>query len=296
MYFDNAEGMVFRPPSEAKSLIIRVTIGCAHNNCTFCGMYRGVKFRTRPMEEIKDLIKNAARYYPDARRIFLADGDALVLKNDKLLEIMQIITDSFPKLQRITCYGGPKDILRKTPEELIALKNAGLQIIYLGIESGDDEVLAEVCKGATSAEMIEAGQKVVAAGIKLSAMVILGLGGKEKSEQHAKNSARVVSAINPTMLSALTLMLQEGTPLRAAADRGEFHPLSPYEILQELKLLVENINVTSSCIFRSNHVSNFLPLAGTLPQDKEQMVKDAEHVLRRFKHMTDPTYNNTGIF
>ena len=296
MYFDNAEGMVFRPPSEARSLILRVTIGCAHNECTFCGMYRDVKFRVRPMTEIAALISQAARYYPDARRVFLADGDALVLKNDKLLEIMKMVTDAFPKLQRITCYGGPKDILRKTPEELEALKKAGLQIIYLGIESGDDEVLADCRKGATAEEMIAAGQRVVASGIKLSTMVILGLGGREKSMQHALNSAKVVSAINPTMLSALTLMLQEGTPLRAAADRGEFHPLSPFELLQELRLMLENINVTSPCIFRSNHVSNFLPLAGTLPQDKEQLLIDTDTVLARFKNKTTPTYNNTGIF
>lgn len=296
MYFDNAEGMVFRPPSEAKSLILRVTIGCSHNACTFCGMYSDVRFRTRPMEEISALISKAARLYPGQRRVFLADGNALVLKTEKLLDIMQQLHEAFPKLSRITCYGGPQDILRKTPEELVALKNAGLQIIYLGIESGDDEVLEKVCKGATPEEMIAAGQKVIAAGIKLSTMVILGLGGRERTTQHALNTARVVSAINPTMLSALTLMLHDGTPLRQAADSGAFSPLSPYELLLELKLMMENIQVTSPCIFRSNHVSNFLPLAGTLPQDKEQLLSDIDQVLEHFKHKTTPTYNNTGSF
>ncbi|MDR3564562.1 MAG: radical SAM protein [Negativicutes bacterium] len=296
MYFDNAEGMVFRPPSEANSLILRVTIGCSHNACTFCGMYRDVKFRTRPPEEIASLIKQAARHYPGQRRIFLADGNALVLSTDKLLDIMGQLRASFPKLARITCYGGPQDILRKSPAELAALKTAGLQIIYLGIESGDDEVLATAGKGATGAEMIAAGQKVLAAGIKLSAMVILGLGGKERTRQHALHTAQVVSAINPTMLSALTLMLHEGTPLRAAADSGAFSPLSPYELLLELKLIMENIVVTDPCIFRSNHVSNFLPLAGTLPQDKQQLLADIDQVLEHSKHRTTPTYNNTGSF
>jgi radical SAM superfamily enzyme YgiQ (UPF0313 family) len=255
-------------------------------------MYRDVQFRIRPMDEIMALITQAAKYYPDVRRIFLADGDALVLKNDMLLKIMQLLHKSFPKLTRITCYGCPKDILRKTPEELSALKAAGMKIIYLGIESGDNEVLSYVCKGVTSAEMIEAGQKAVSSGIKLSAMLILGLGGKEKTRQHALNSAAVINAINPHMLSALTLMLHDGTPLRYSADHGEFQPLSPYELLQELKVMIENINVTTPCIFRSNHVSNFLPLAGTLPQDKEKLLEDINHVLQQFKNKTSPTYNN----
>lgn len=297
MYFDNAEGMVFRPPSEAKSLILRVTIGCAHNECTFCSMYRGVRFRTRTQQEIFALIEKAKRYYPDTRRIFLADGNALVLSNDKLLPIMHKLRDTFPKLARITCYGGPKDINRKSVEELAALKEAGLQIIYLGIESGDDEILAQVCKGATSEEMIAAGQKVIAAGLKLSAMIILGLGGKARTEQHALNSARVVNAINPTMLSALTLMLHKGTPLREAADKGDFQPLSAYEFMLELKRMLEAVNVNEPCIFRSNHVSNMLPLAGTLPKDKDALLADINEMLAYLKDKSNkPLYNDTGDF
>jgi radical SAM superfamily enzyme YgiQ (UPF0313 family) len=296
MYFDNAEGMVFRPPSEANSLILRVTIGCSHNACTFCSMYRDVQFRARPQEEIAVLIKKAARYYPEQRRVFLSDGNALVLKTERLLDTIRLLRESFPKLSRVTCYGGPKDILAKTPEELEALKAAGLSIIYLGMESGDNQVLKDICKGATDEEMIAAGRKVIASGTKLSVMVILGLGGKERTYEHALNTARVVSAINPTMLSALTLMLHEGTPLRAAADRGEFTPLSPYELLQELKQIIENIEVTAPCIFRSNHVSNFLPLAGTLPKDKEQLLDDIDQVLEHFKHKNTPTYNDNGMF
>ncbi|HWQ62580.1 MAG TPA: radical SAM protein [Negativicutes bacterium] len=296
MYLDDAEGMVFRPPSEANSLILRVTVGCSHNACTFCAMYRDVQFRARPEEEVAALIDKAARYWPETRRIFLADGNALVLKTDRLLSILSRLRGAFPKLARVTCYGGPKDILRKTPQELAALKAAGLQIVYLGIESGDDGVLALAGKGATAAEMIAAGRRVLDAGLKLSTMVILGLGGAGLSRTHALGTARVVSAINPTMLSALTLMLHEGTPLRAEADRGAFQPLSPYELLQELKLMVENIAAAGPCIFRSNHVSNFLPLAGTMPHDKDRLLADIDEVMAVFKDRTTPTYNDGGPF
>ncbi len=296
MYCDNAEGMVFRPPSEANSFILRVTIGCAHNRCTFCGMYQDVAFRMRSYPEITRQIDYAARVSPQLRRVFLADGNALCLQTDLLLRIMADLKQAFPKLSRVTCYGGPNDILRKSPAELEALKAAGLQMIYLGIESGDDEVLASVCKGVNAASMVEAGQKVISAGIKLSAMVILGLGGKERSTQHAIHSAEVVNAINPTMLSALTLMLHEGTPLRAAADRGYFQPLSPYEFVLELKEFVSRLDVSQPCIFRSNHSSNMLPLAGTLPGNKPELLAQIDYALRVLRAETTPTYNDRGAF
>ena len=294
--FDNAEGMVFRPPSEANSFILRVTIGCAHNRCTFCSMYRDVQFRARPLSEIEPIIQKTARYYPGIRRVFLADGDALVLSTDRLLAVIDLLKANFPKLSRISCYGGPLDILRKTPADLQLLKQAGLQLVYLGIESGDDEVLARVQKGVTSEQMIEAGQKIIAAGMKLSAMLVLGLGGRELSRQHAINSARVASAINPTMLSALTLMLHRGTPLRAEAEQGLFQPLSPYEFVLELKELVNSLDMHVPCIFRSNHVSNMLPLAGTLPDDKNSLLRQAEDALQLLKNQTRPTFNDDGPF
>ena len=294
--FDNAEGMVFRPPSEANSFILRVTIGCSHNRCTFCSMYRGVQFRARPLNEIETIIRNTARHYPQLRRVFLADGDALVLSTDKLLDILALLKASFPKLSRVTCYGGPLDILRKSPEELQLLKQSGLQMIYLGIESGDDAVLSRIQKGVTSDQMIAAGQKVLAAGMKLSAMLVLGLGGKEGSLQHALGSARVASAINPTMLSALTLMLHRGTPLRGEAERGLFQPLSPFDFVVELKELITRLEMKSPCIFRSNHVSNMLPLAGTLPADKADLLDQADEALRMLKNQTRPTYNDDGPF
>ena len=182
------------------------------------------------------------------------------------------------------------------PDDLFQLKQAGLQMIYLGIESGDDEVLQLAQKGADSEQMIAAGQKVLAAGMKLSAMLILGLGGRALSRQHAINSARVASAINPTMLSALTLMLHRRTPLRAEADAGRFQPLSPFEFVVELKELVTHLNMQSACIFRSNHVSNMLPLAGTLPNDKESLLAQAEEAIHLLRNQTRPTYNDDGPF
>ncbi len=294
--FDQAEGMVFRPPSEANSFILRITIGCSYNRCTFCGMYKDVKFRVRPLAEVEALIAEGARHYPGLRRVFLADGNALALPLPHLLTVMEKLKAAFPKLTRITSYGGPRDLLSKTPDELAALKKAGLQIIYLGIESGDDDVLRWVNKGVTAAEMITAGRRVLDAGIKLSAMVILGLGGQERTIQHAVNTGKVVSAISPTMLSTLTLMLHEGTEIRAAADAGEFTPLSAHGYISELKMLLQHTHVTSPCIFRSSHVSNLLPLAGNLPADKELLIADTEEVLAHLANKKKPMYNDIGNF
>ena len=279
MHFDTAEGTVFRPPGEAHSVIIRVTIGCSHNACTFCSMYRDVKFRFRQRDEILVQINLAAKKHPDIRRVFLADGNALVLPTTKLLEIMELLHRSFPKLSRITCYGGPKDILRKSIGELTALKNAGLKIIYLGMESGDEEVLSEINKGVSSIEMTEAGRKVMAVGIKLSVMVILGIGGKKRTKEHALNTALAINDISPYMLSTLTLMLQKNTPLALAAEQGKFLSLSALEIIQELELLIRHIKVCKPCIFRSSHISNLLPLAGTLPKDKDIILSEINEML-----------------
>ncbi|GAB6180012.1 radical SAM protein [Desulfotomaculum defluvii] len=275
--------VVYRPPSEAKSFILRITKGCSHNKCTFCAMYRNIRFQVRSMEEIEKEIKQMAHYYPGLRRVFLADGNALVLSTDKLLAIMEKLHANFPMLSRITCYGAPKDILQKKPEDLVALQEAGLKIIYLGVESGDDRVLSEINKGVTANEMITAGQKVLAAGIKLSTMVILGLGGQQYTHNHAINTARVINAINPTMLGVLTLAIFDGTPLKEAVDQGKFLPLSTREGMLELKEMLENIDVQQPCIFRCNHVSNFLPLKGVLSRDKAQLLSDVQEVLEFLK-------------
>jgi radical SAM superfamily enzyme YgiQ (UPF0313 family) len=295
MYFDTAEGPVFRPPSEAESFILRVTIGCSHNRCTYCNMYRTVDFRMRTMDEIMAQINHAKGYKDFIRRIFLADGNALVLPTDQLLEILKVLRENFPKLRRVSCYAGPNDILRKSPEELRSLAEAGLKLVYYGMESGDDEVLLHVNKGVTARQSIEAGQKVVAAGIKLSLMVIIGLGGKNGSKQHAYHTAQAINAIRPTMLSALTLMMYRGSELRAEYERGEFEILSPGEIMGELYELIQGIDLSSEahCLFRSNHISNYVALAGTLPHDKEKLLTDSKKAIEHLAAMTDwDPYNN----
>ncbi|RYD02192.1 hypothetical protein N752_26155 [Desulforamulus aquiferis] len=259
MIIDHGNGLVFRPPAEANSLILRITIGCSHNACAFCAMYRRTKFLVRTDDEIFHSIELAAEKYPDTRRVFLADGNALVLSTEQLLSIISKLKSTFPKLTRVACYGGPRDILRKTVNELTVLREAGLKIVYLGIESGDDGVLIRVNKGVNSMEMVAAGQRVLKSGIKLSAMVILGLGGNEKSAQHALNTARVLNLINPTILSTLTLTLYEGTPLWESVQKGEFIPPSKEETLLELRQLLSNIQFSRPCIFRSDHASNLLP-------------------------------------
>ncbi len=295
MYFDNAEGPVFRPPSEAHSFILRVTVGCSHNACTYCNMYKSVQFRTRPMNEIMDQIHAAKPYAMHIRRIFLADGNALVLATDKLLAILDALACTFPRLQRVACYAGPRDMLNKTPAELEALKAAGLKLVYYGLESGDDVVLSRVNKGVTAAESIEAGQRIVAAGIKLSVMIIAGLGGKEHSARHAANTARVVNAIRPQMLSALTLMLYRGSELLEQFESGRFAPLSPAEIMGELYELVSGIDLPPAehCLFRSNHISNHIALAATLPKDKDRLLDDIAAARKELAAVTDwDPYNN----
>ena len=295
LYFDTADGPVFRPPSEANSFILRVTMGCSHNRCTYCNMYRSVQFRLRSMAEIMAQVNEAKKYKDFIRRIFLADGNALVLETSQLLEILEILHATFPKLRRVACYAGPRDILRKTPEELERLYEAGLTLVYYGMESGDDEVLRHVCKGVTAEESIVAGQRVVASGMKLSMMVILGLGGKSGSKAHAANTALAINAIRPNMLSALTLMMYRGSELRDEYERGEFEILSPGESMGELCELLSALDIPAEthCLFRSNHISNHVALAGTLPKDKEKLLCDARRAMVELSVLTDwDVYNN----
>ena len=234
------EGTVYRPPSEAGSLIIQLTIGCARNTCTFCNMYKDKKFRIRPLEEVVEDLEMARSYYSriKVRRIFLADGDALIVKTEDLLYIIAKCKEIFPEVERISVYGAPKDILHKTPEELAALKAAGLDMVYMGLESGADEVLQAVKKGVTADEMIEAGKKVRAAGMILSMTVISGLGGKKLWREHALGSARVISAIKPEYVGFLTLMIEPGTEMYDQYNRGEIELLTPHEVLDETETQV----------------------------------------------------------
>ncbi len=297
MFFDTYDTPVFRPPSEARSFILRVTRGCAHNKCTYCNMYRGVPFQILKDEEISRQIALAAHFGKDrVRRVFLADGDALVLPTAKLLKILQALRDTFPKLQRVSSYAAPKDILRKSEEELRQLKEAGLQLLYYGMETGDDATLKAVNKGVNGEEAVEAGRRVTASGMKLSIMVILGLAGKEGSHRHAIETAKAINIIQPTMWSALCLMLYRGSELLEQFERGEFNPLSPAELMDELYTIMENVDlpVDKHCLFRSNHVSNYVSLAGTLPRDKQRLLAEIEYSAQELRKLKKwDVYNNT---
>ena len=277
MFFDDYDTPVFRPPSEANSFILRVTRGCAHNKCTYCNMYRGVPFQVLTNEEIARQIGMAYTYNREGvRRVFLADGDALCLPTSRLLGILEALRKAFPNLQRVSSYAAPKDILRKSPEEMKQLFDAGLKLLYYGMESGDSETLLAIRKGVDGPQSIEAGKRVIAAGMKLSIMVILGIAGKEGSERHALATAKAISEIQPTMLSALCLMLYRVSELKDQFERGEFHPLSPGGLMHELQLMLENIHLPEGChtLFRSNHVSNYVNFAGTLPKDQERLIRE----------------------
>lgn len=297
MFFDTYDTPVFRPPSEARSFILRVTRGCAHNKCTYCNMYRGVPFQILSDEEISRQIALAVHYGKESvRRVFLADGDALVLPTAKLLKILQALRENFPKLQRVASYAAPKDILRKSEEELRQLKEAGLQLLYYGMETGDDITLKSVNKGVNAAEAIEAGRRVTASGMKLSLMVILGLAGKEGSQRHALETAKAINIIQPTMLSALCLMLYRGSELLDQFENGEFNPLSPQGLMEELHLMMQNIDLPQDkhCLFRSNHVSNYVQLAGTLPKDKDRLLSEIAYSAQQLGKLKSwDVYNNT---
>lgn len=266
------EGRVFRPPSEAYSLIVQVTIGCSHNKCTFCDMYKEKKFRVRKIEEVKQDFDIARRYYRNGvQRIFLADGDALMCRAEHMAEILRYIQQVFPECERVTSYGSPASILCKTPEELKMLHELGLQMIYLGLESGSDEVLKRIHKGETADEIVRAGLMVKEAGMKLSVTAIAGLGGDTLSQEHAVKTAEALSRMKPEYIGLLTLLFELETPLMRDWKEGRFHLLNPMEIAQETLTLLEHIDSEGS-VFRANHASNYVNLAGTLNRDRDKMI------------------------
>jgi radical SAM superfamily enzyme YgiQ (UPF0313 family) len=266
------EGNIFRPPSEASSLIVQVTIGCAHNDCTFCSMFKDKRFRVRSVADVIEDLEGARRAYARVDRIFLADGDALALALDKLRAILSEIRRLFPECRRIGVYGSPQDILNKRPDELSALREAGLGIVYIGAESGSDSVLKAVKKGATAAEITEAIRKVEAAGITTSVTFISGLAGADGWEDHAIMTGRVIGAAEPSYVGLLTLMVESGAPLYNDVQAGRFKLLSPLGVVDETLLLLEHTNVSRNCVFRSNHASNYISLKGTLPADRDAMI------------------------
>jgi len=278
MTYDLYDIPLYRPPSEANSLILQLTIGCSHNKCTFCNMYKTKKYREKSTEEITEHINWAKQNRLIADKIFLADGNVLAMGTEKLLTIIEDLYKQFPKLRSVTCYAGPRDILAKSEDQLLALKDAGLKMLYLGVESGSTEILRNVNKGVIADEMIEAGQKVKKCGIKLSCMIISGLGGQSLWETHAVESAKAINSISPRFLSLLTLYIDEGTVLEKDVDAGSFKMLSPRQVLEETKLMLENLQV-NKCIFRSNHASNYIALKGTLSKDKAKLIKQVTDAL-----------------
>ncbi|MGN0417837.1 radical SAM protein [Anaerostipes faecalis] len=265
------EGMIYRPPSEAYSLILQVTIGCSQNQCMFCNMYKEKIFRIRKIEEVLEDLAVARVTYHQVNKIFLADGDALICKTDYLKTILEYIQINFPECHQVTSYASPKSVLLKNTEELKLLRQSGLSMVYLGLESGNTDVLKFMKKGVSSEEMIEASKRIHDASISLSVTAISGLGGRYLWREHAEDTGKVLSMMKPEYVGLLTLMIEEDMPLFNEIEKGKFHLMSPYDILIETKKMLQNMDCPG-CIFRSNHASNYLNLRGTLNDDKRRMI------------------------
>lgn len=274
------EEPVYRPPSEADSLILQATLGCSWNRCAFCEMYRNKPFRPRPHDELLREIHAVGACNRHLRRVFLGDGDALVLSTRRLLEILAAIRTALPSVERVTCYATPANLLAKRPDELEALHHAGLGMVYVGIESGDDEVLARIDKGATQAETIAALQRAGAAGFTRSVMIINGLGGQRYSDLHADASAAVLNAVQPEYAAVLALTTPRGDARMRAAFGDKHAPLDDLQLLQELRRLLDACRLEGT-VFRSNHASNLIALAGLLDRDRERLLGELDAVIAR---------------
>jgi radical SAM superfamily enzyme YgiQ (UPF0313 family) len=263
---------LFRPPSEADSFILQATLGCSWNACTYCAMYRDKRYRVRPLEQVlADVAEGGARFPEEIRHVFIADGDPLGMPLDHWEPILLALASAFPRLRRVSTYATARNLLEKTPGELQRLRELGLSLLYIGPESGDDMTLRRIAKGADTAEHIEAARKAREAGLEQSLMFLLGAGGRERSEQHARASGRLASAMDPRFLSTLTLTIVPGTPLARLEDGGRFELPDVQGLLQELRWFVEEAHL-SAAIFRSNHASNYLPIGGRLPRDREAIL------------------------
>lgn len=278
------EGIVYRPPSEAYSLIIQVTIGCSQNHCAFCSMYKTKQFRIRSTDEIIDDFMEAREMYPKIEKIFLADGEALICPVQDLEMILKLIRKKFPECRQVTCYASPKSILLKKTDELKRLCQLGLSMVYMGLESGSDKVLEYMKKGADPKEMIKAAEKIHNAGIRLSVTAISGLGGKKWWKEHAVETGKVLSEMKPEYAGLLTLMIEEGVPLEQEIKSGRFQLMNPYEILIETREMLEHMDCPG-CIFRSNHASNYISLRGTLNKDKEKLIKQLDQAVSGSAHL-----------
>jgi len=273
------QGNIFRPPSEAQAILLQVTTGCSHNKCTFCGMYKGSRFTIKDDRTIDADLDFAARYCRNQDRLFLCDGDALVLPQRKLAAILAAVREKLPWVTRVGCYANSKSINGKSPDELSELRRLGLGIVYMGLESGDNETLERIRKGADAGRMIDMGRKVRDSGIKLSVTVLLGIAGRQRSQIHARQTGRVLSAIDPEFVGALSLMLTPNTPLYQQWLEGVWHLLEPREMLEELGEMIASTTLSDG-LFHANHASNYLPIRARLPQDKEATLALIEKALR----------------
>jgi len=272
------EGMIIRPPSEANSILLQVTVGCSHNKCTFCGTFAGERFKIKSDDIVDQDIQFAKEYCRRQRRVFLCDGDALIIPQKRLLNILKKIKTNLPWVTRVGVYANTKSIQMKTSEELAELHEHGLSIAYMGLETGDDVTLKAVRKGATAEKMIAMGNKIRKAGIKLSITVLLGLAGRERSMIHARETGRVLSAIDPEYVGALSLMLIPGTPLCNDHEEGTFPLLEPDEMLKELRQMISHTHLSRG-LFHANHASNYLPIKARMPKDKERTIQQIDQAL-----------------
>jgi radical SAM superfamily enzyme YgiQ (UPF0313 family) len=272
------EGMIIRPPSEADSILLQVTLGCSHNKCTFCGTFRDKRFNIKKDDIIFEDIEYARAHLPRQKRLFICDGDAMIVPMKRLRPILERIRDRLPWVERVGVYANTKGIGMKTDEELAELKSLGVGIAYMGLESGDDQVLADICKGATADKMIRMGKRVKQAGIQLSVTVLVGLAGKERSLVHATQTGRVLSEIDPDYVGALSLMLIPGTELHADHQDGRFQLPDPMEMLAELGQMIASTHLTDG-LFHANHASNYLPVRARLPRDKEKTLDQIARAL-----------------
>lgn len=266
------EGSMIRPPSEANSILLQATVGCSHRKCTFCGAYPGQRFSIKKDDIIFDDIDFASNYCRNQNRLFICDGDALIMPQRRLVPILEAIGKKLPWVERVGVYANTKSIRMKSEEELRELRKLGLKIAYMGLETGDDVTLKKINKGADSQRMVDMGKKIRKAGIKLSITVLLGLAGSERSDIHARETGRVLSAIDPEYVGALSLMLVPGTPLHKDYEEGKFDLISPEQMLMELGTMIATSHLTNG-LFHANHASNYVPIRARLPRDREKTLE-----------------------
>ncbi len=273
------EGDCIRPPPEADSILLQVTLGCSHNKCTFCSTFKNKRFGIKEDKTILGDILFASKYMKHQERLFLMDGDALIIPQKKLVWILERIREHLPRVKYVGSYANTKSISMKSPDDLVELRNLGLDILYLGVESGDDQVRKRVKKGSSAKQCIEMAGRVKEAGIKLAALVLLGIGEKERSMEHARATGEILTAIDPDFASALTLILIPGTPLYEEYERGEFEIPDKMEMLREMREIIEHMNV-SHCLFSSSHASNYLPIRAMFPEGKQAVIDRIDSALR----------------